>query len=151
MNASQHFYLKGPNFQEIWKKIVWKFSHLRKYAITFAQGCTLQNCCSSVTDFLNLDTAYIHFVHQNLRLGVSGRVVQACWEFTPFYNTYSAIVSAKWNAFVNVMLVTHAMLATARDSQCLFEYVTIGLARHNRTHVSQSERLLVKPNQRGHV
>ena len=39
----------------------------------------------------------------------------------------------------------HITLATARYSPCLFEYVTIGLARPNRTHVSQSERLLVKP------
>ena len=37
-------------------------------------------------------------------------------------------------------------LATARYSPCLFGYITIGMARHNRTHVNQSEHLLVKPN-----
>ena len=47
--------------------------------------------------------------------------------------------------FVYVTLATHVTLATAGYTQCLFVYVTIGLARHNRTHVSQSERLLVKP------
>ena len=40
------------------------------------------------------------------------------------------------------MLIT---LAMARYSLCLSVYVTIRLARHNRTQVSQSERLLVKP------
>ena len=47
--------------------------------------------------------------------------------------------------FVYVTLATHVTLATAGYTPCLFVYVTIGLARHNRTHVSQSERLLVKP------
>ena len=39
----------------------------------------------------------------------------------------------------------YVTLATAGYTPCLFGYVTIGLARHNRTHFSQSERLLVKP------
>ena len=47
--------------------------------------------------------------------------------------------------FVYVTLATHVTLATAGYTPCLFGYVTIGLARHNRTHFSQSERLLVKP------
>ena len=47
--------------------------------------------------------------------------------------------------FVYVTLATHVTLATAGYTPCLFVYVTIGLARHNRMHVSQSERLLVKP------
>ena len=47
--------------------------------------------------------------------------------------------------FVYVTLGTHVTLATAGYTPCLFGYVTIGLARHNRTHFSQSERLLVKP------
>ena len=47
--------------------------------------------------------------------------------------------------FVYVTLATHVSLATAGYTPCLFGYVTIGLARHNRTHFSQSERLLVKP------
>ena len=46
---------------------------------------------------------------------------------------------------VYVTLVTVVTLATAGYTPCLFGYVTIGLARHNRTHFSQSERLLVKP------
>ena len=40
------------------------------------------------------------------------------------------------------MLVT---LETALYSPCLSGYATIGLARHNRMHINQSERLLVKP------
>ena len=51
----------------------------------------------------------------------------------------------KETPFVCVPLANHVTLATARYSACLFEYVTIGLARHNRTYVSQSEGLLVKP------
>ena len=47
--------------------------------------------------------------------------------------------------FVYVTLVTDVTLATAQYSPCLFEYVTIGLGRHNQTPVSQSERLLLKP------
>ena len=47
--------------------------------------------------------------------------------------------------FVYVTLATHVTLATAGYTPCLFVYVTIGLGRHNRTHVSQSGRLLVKP------
>ena len=47
--------------------------------------------------------------------------------------------------FVYVTLATLVTLATAGYTPCLFGYVTIGLARHNRTHFSQSERLLVKP------
>ena len=47
--------------------------------------------------------------------------------------------------FVYITLATHVTLATAGYTPCLFGYVTIGLARHNRTHFSQSERLLVKP------
>ena len=47
--------------------------------------------------------------------------------------------------FVYVTLATFVTLATAGYTPCLFGYVTIGLARHNRTHFSQSERLLVKP------
>ena len=47
--------------------------------------------------------------------------------------------------FVYVTLATLITLATAGYTPCLFGYVTIGLARHNRTHFSQSERLLVKP------
>ena len=47
--------------------------------------------------------------------------------------------------FVYVTLATHVTLATAGYTPCLFWYVTIGLTRHNRTHFSQSERLLVKP------
>ena len=47
--------------------------------------------------------------------------------------------------FVYVTLATHVTLATAGYNPSLFGYVTIGLARHNRTHFSQSERLLVKP------
>ena len=47
--------------------------------------------------------------------------------------------------FVYVTLATHVTLATAGYTPCLFGHVTIGLARHNRTHFSQSERLLVKP------
>ena len=47
--------------------------------------------------------------------------------------------------FVYVTLATHVMLATAGYTPCLFRYLTIGLARHNRKHVSQSERRLVKP------
>ena len=47
--------------------------------------------------------------------------------------------------FVYVTLATHVTLATAGYTPCLFGYVTIGLVRHNRTHFSQSERLLVKP------
>ena len=47
--------------------------------------------------------------------------------------------------FVYVTLATLVTLATAGYIPCLFGYVTIGLARHNRTHFSQSERLLVKP------
>ena len=42
-------------------------------------------------------------------------------------------------------LATDVTLATAQHSSCLFEFVTIELSRHNWTHVSQSERLLVKP------
>ena len=48
-------------------------------------------------------------------------------------------------SFVYVTLATHVTLATAGYTPCLFGYVTIGLTRHNRTHFSQSERLLVKP------
>ena len=44
--------------------------------------------------------------------------------------------------FIYVTLVTHVALAIALYSPCLFEYVTIGLVHHNRTHVSRSERLL---------
>ena len=47
--------------------------------------------------------------------------------------------------FVYVTLPTLVTLATAGYTPCLFGYVTIGLARYNRTHFSQSERLLVKP------
>ena len=47
--------------------------------------------------------------------------------------------------FVYVTLATLVTLATAGYTPCLFGYVTIGLARHNRTHFSHSERLLVKP------
>ena len=47
--------------------------------------------------------------------------------------------------YVYVTLATDVTLATAWYFPCLFGYVTIGLARHNRTHVSQSELLLVKP------
>ena len=43
------------------------------------------------------------------------------------------------------MPFVYVALATAQYSPCLFEHVTIGLVRHNRTHVSQSEHLLVKP------
>ena len=62
-----------------------------------------------------------------------------------FQNTHSATVRGNGNAFVYVTLATHVTLATAGYTPCLFVYVTIGLARHNRMHVSQSERLLVKP------
>ena len=47
--------------------------------------------------------------------------------------------------FVYVTLATLVTLATAGYTPCLFGYVTIGLARYNRTHFSQSERLSVKP------
>ena len=47
--------------------------------------------------------------------------------------------------FVYVTLATLVTFATAGYTPCLFGYVTIGLARHNRTHFNQSERLLVKP------
>ena len=40
--------------------------------------------------------------------------------------------------FVYVTLATDVRLATAWYSPCLFEYATIGLPHHNRTHVSQS-------------
>ena len=46
--------------------------------------------------------------------------------------------------FVYVTLATLVTMATGGYTPCLFGYVTIGLARHNRTHFSQSERLLVK-------
>ena len=52
--------------------------------------------------------------------------------------------------FVYVTLATQVTLATAGYTPCLFGYVINGLARHNRTHFSQSERLLVKP-QRPHT
>ena len=44
--------------------------------------------------------------------------------------------------FVYVTLATLVTLAAAGCTPCLFGYVTIGLARHNRTYFSQSERLL---------
>ena len=47
--------------------------------------------------------------------------------------------------FVYVTLATHITLAMAGYTPCLFRYITIGLVRHNRKHVSQSERRLVKP------
>ena len=40
--------------------------------------------------------------------------------------------------FVYLTLATDVTLATARYSLCLFEFVTIELKCHNRTHVSQS-------------
>ena len=61
-------------------------------------------------------------------------------EFFAFtQNTHSATVPGKEMPFAYVTLATDVTLATARYSRCLFEYATIGLARHNRTHVSQSE------------
>ena len=47
--------------------------------------------------------------------------------------------------FVYIMLATLVTMATGGYTPCLFGYVTIALARHDRTHFSQSERLLVKP------
>ena len=42
INAYQHFYLKGPNFQEIWKNQSLEiFTFKKKSAIIFAQGCTI--------------------------------------------------------------------------------------------------------------
>ena len=41
INAYQHFYLKGPNFQEIWKSQSLKIFTFKKSAITFVQGCTI--------------------------------------------------------------------------------------------------------------
>ena len=53
INAYQHFYLKGPNFQEIWKSL--KIFTFKKSAITFAQGC-ITLCMTLYSHFIDLPT-----------------------------------------------------------------------------------------------
>ena len=77
------------------------------------------------------------------------RTVRGLWErqgIPCFFKIPTVQQSPKEETpFVYVTLATLVTLATAGYTPCLFGYVTIGLARHNRTHFSQSERLLVKP------
>ena len=62
-----------------------------------------------------------------------------------FQNTHSATVLWRGNTICLRHVCDARHVGDGAVFPSWFGYVTIGLARHNRTHVNQSERLLVKP------
>ena len=125
INAYQYFYFEPPNFQKIEEVKIWKFLHLEKSAITFAQGCTLRYEGARIWHMNpeHIKAAHDVHLHTTRFLFVLHRfyIMPIWFSHVLCYIVYLCIITiAHLYIFIILILSFSRLIATTANVICLY-------------------------------